>query len=76
MTETTINFMDKQIQNGGDLNDNEEEILKFIGIAICSAKSAKQWPKARRNYLLDCRKNLECALIHLNEELDGEQEES
>jgi hypothetical protein len=59
-----------------DLNENEKEILKFVMIANCSVKSAAQWPKARRAYLMDCREKLEKALVYLEEELDGGRKDS
>ena len=65
-----------EMKRADDLTTNEREALKHVGIAYSSARSANTYPQGRKNYFRHCRNSLEKALVYLNEELDGEQDES
>lgn len=67
-------LVDKRYIDG--LTKNHIEALKHVGIAHSCAKSSANWEEGKINYLRHCRKHLEEALVYLNEELDGEQDES
>ena len=67
-------LVDKRYIDG--LTKNHTEILKHVGLAYSCAKSSANWEQGKVNYLRHCRKHLEQALVYLNEELDGEQDES
>ena len=58
------------------LTKNQETILREVGFAHHCAKSAAQWPEGREAYFRHCRDHLEKVMVYLNEELDGEQDES
>jgi len=75
MTATILNLMDKMIKDDG-FNENEKEILKYVLIANCCVKSAKNYPQGRKPYLRHCRDMLERAMVYLDEELEDEREES
>lgn len=73
MTATIHNLMDKMIKDD-EFNENEKEILKYVLIASCCVKSAKNYPQGRKPYLRHCRDMLEKAMIYLDEELEDDRE--
>ena len=67
-------LVDKRFIDG--LTRNHTEALKHVGIAHSCVKSSANWEQGKENYLRHCRRHLEQALVYINEELEGEQEES
>ena len=67
-------LVDRKRVNG--LTKNQESALREVGLANHCVKSAVNWPEGREAYFRHCRNHLEKALVYLNEEIDGEQDES
>lgn len=67
-------LVDRKRVNG--LTSNQETIVKEVGFAHHCAKSAAMWPQGKEAYFRHCRDHLEKALVYLNEEIDGAQDES
>lgn len=67
-------LVDKRFIDG--LTKNHTEVLKHVGIAHSCVKSSANWEQGKENYLRHCRKHLEQALVYINEEIDGPQDES
>jgi len=67
-------LVDRKRSDG--LTENQREALKHVGLAHSCASSANIYPQGRENYFRHCRNHLEKALVYLNEELDGAQDDT
>lgn len=76
MTTNIIDITDILLVDRKNLTENQQEVVKEVGMAQHSIKCAANWPEGRENYMRHCRSHLERALVYLNEELDGPQDES
>ena len=76
MTTNIIDITDILLVDRKNLTENQREALKHVSLANSSALSATNYPQGREAYLRHCRSHLEKALVYLNEELDGPQDES